>query len=150
MEQILRCYVKHYKTLLSLLRNQIEGGLLFEFASVGLCTCSVFWGHRVPAHLLRWRLAPSAGEAAQDAPLGHLQTGRHRRDSRQHIGQSCHIRLHVTQKFLKLVQHCKSVITHTDTHHFRNIMCFTQVNTPPVFAHVLSSVSGVSLDEKVF
>lgn len=69
--------------------------------------CCVLLSHR-----LRRRFAAPAGESAQDAPLRHLQAGRHRRDPGQHVGQSRHIGLHVTQELLQLVQHCWSMSTH--------------------------------------
>lgn len=62
--------------------------------------------------LLRGGFAAPACEAAQDAPLGHLQARRHGRDPGQHVGQSGHVGLHVTQQLLQLVQHCRRTRTH--------------------------------------
>lgn len=62
------------------------------------------------ADLLRWRLVAAAGEAAQDAPLRHLQASRDRGDPRQHGGQARDVRLHVAQQLLQLVEHCNNII----------------------------------------
>lgn len=54
--------------------------------------------------LLGGGVAGSVGQAAQDAALRHLQAGGHRGDAGQHGGQAGHVRLHVTQQLLQLVQ----------------------------------------------
>lgn len=48
----------------------------------------------------------TVGQAAEDAPLGHLQAGSHWGDPGQHGRQAGDVRLHVTQQLLQLVQDC--------------------------------------------
>lgn len=54
--------------------------------------------------LLDGGVAGSVGQAAQDAALRHLEAGGHRGDAGQHGGEARHVRLHVTQQLLQLVQ----------------------------------------------
>ena len=55
------------------------------------------------------RLQPGGrgDQAAEDAPLRHLQSLRHRRNSRQASRQSRHVRLHVGEQLLQLVENLR-------------------------------------------
>lgn len=57
--------------------------------------------------LLDGGVASAVGQAAQDAALRHLEAGGHRGDAGQHGGQARHVRLHVAQQLLQLVQDCR-------------------------------------------
>lgn len=59
---------------------------------------------RAEPDLLDGGVAGSVGQAAQDAALRHLEAGGHRGDAGQHGGEARHVRLHVTQQLLQLVQ----------------------------------------------
>ena len=59
---------------------------------------------RAEPDLLDGGVAGSVGQAAQDAALRHLEAGSHRGDAGQHGGETRHVRLHVAQQLLQLVQ----------------------------------------------
>lgn len=106
--------------------------------------CFVLLSHRL------WRrFAAPAGESAQDAPLRHLQAGRHRRDPGQHVGQSRHIGLHVTQELLQLVQHCWSMATRTTQSRGRGKKKTSQLMSTHIASPQTATFGGKKISQSV-